>query len=456
MARAAHDAEANRARSRAERLMSRGSPWTYGHGVAIGEDRLVVTRPAVGVRLSRWLKVVGPAWIVMLADVDAPSVITAGRAGTEFGYALVLPLLALIPILYLVQEMTARLGIITGRGHAELIRERYGVRWAAIAVLAMVVIDFLAYVAEFAGIALGATILGVSVPVAIAATLVVHSLVVLTRSYRTFERIALALSLTLFAFIALAIGQQPDLHAVVAGLLPAGSASGPAYLGLVVALTGASVMPWMLFYQQAASVDKGLGPEDLPAARQETLVGAIASQVLMVAIVVAAAAVMAHAGPAVSSVVSSDLPAGLARLAAGPSGALIAVGLIGAGLLALVVISLSAAWAWSELFGWRHSLNFSLRGAPGFYAVYLLEVVPAALLALFAPNLLGVVLGAMILNVVVLVVPLSFLVRLSSDRTVLGSLANSPRRAVVLWTVTGGLVLLGLAGLVAQVMGVGA
>ena len=121
-----------------------------------------------------------------------------------------------------------------------------------------------------------------------------------------------------------------------------------------------------------------------------------------------------------------------------------------------MVISLSAAWAWSELFGWRHSLNLSIRRAPGFYAVYLLEVVPAALVVLFAPSLGELVLGAMILNVVVLAVPLAFLVRLSSDRVVLGSLANSRRRAAILWAVTAGLVLLGLVGVTNQVLGVGA
>ena len=123
---------------------------------------------AVGVRgskprVARWLRVIGPAWVVMLADVDAPSIITSGRAGTEFGYTLILPLLAMIPVLYLVQEMTARLGILTRRGHAELIRERYGTRLAAL-VVTMVLIDLVAYVAEFAGIALGATMVGVPVP----------------------------------------------------------------------------------------------------------------------------------------------------------------------------------------------------------------------------------------------------------------------------------------------------
>ena len=386
----------------------------------------------------------------MLADVDAPSVITAGRAGTDFGYTLLFPLLLLIPVLYLVQEMTARLGIVTGRGHAELIRDRYGHRWAALAVLSMVAIDLIAYVAEFAGIALGAAIVGIPVTLAVIGTLLVHTLVVLTRSYGGFERIALALSLSLFAFVILAAGGHPSLGGVVAGLSPLPPFGPPGSFSLAVALVGASVMPWMLFYQQAASVDKGLAIEDLSAARWETLTGAIASQTLMGAVVIAAAAAMANGVPTTVAAGLADLPAGLARLANGPSGALIAVGLIGSGLLALVVISLSAAWAWSELFSWPHSLNLSVRRAPGFYALYLLEVVPAALLALLAPKLESLVINAMVLNVVVLAIPLSFLVLLSSDRQLLGPLVNSRRRAVVLWAVTAALLMVGLIAVASQ------
>ncbi|MGO9206328.1 MAG: NRAMP family divalent metal transporter [Candidatus Limnocylindrales bacterium] len=405
-----------------------------------------------GGRLSGLLRVIGPAWIVMLADVDAPSVITAGRAGTAFGYALLFPLLLLIPVLYLVQEMTARLGIVTGRGHAELIRDRYGRRWAALAVFSMAAIDLLAYVAEFAGIALGATILGIPVPLAVVATLLVHTAVVLTGSYQGFERLALVLSLSLFAFVVLAVGQHPSAVGILRGLSPLPLLGPPGSFGVAVALVGASVMPWMLFYQQTATVDKGLRIEDLPAARRETLLGAIVSQGLMAAIVIAAAAAMAAAGGPRIPAGLGELPEGFARLAQGIPAVVVAVGLVASGLLALVVISLSAAWAWSELLGWPHSLNLSLRRAPGFYAVYLLEVVPAALLVLLAPHLESLVIGAMVLNVIVLAIPLTFLVVLSSDRTLLGPLANSPRRAGVLWVVTAGLLVAGLAA-VAQSFG---
>ena len=404
-------------------------------------------RAAPGTSLRRLLRVLGPAWIVMVADVDAPSVITAAKAGTDFGYAMLLPLLLLIPILYLVQELTARLAIGTGRGHAELIRDRYGMGWAAVAVGSMVVVDLLAYVAEFAGIVLGASLLGIAPLPAVGGALVFHSAIVVTGSYRRFERVAIALSAALLAFVALAVAAQPSAGAVATGLLGRQPLDQPTYLQLVVATIGAVIMPFMLFYQQAATVDKGLGPADLRAARAETLVGAIASEGLMAAVVIATATTRGST-TAVAGAGGLSLPAGLARLATDGQGVLIAVGMIGAGLLAAIVISLSAAWAWAELLGWPHSLNLSIRRAPGFYVVYLLEVVPAAAVALLASNLVGVVVNAMVLNVVVLAVPLTFLIRLASDRTLLGPLAASRQRQLLLWIICVGLLGMGLIGLV--------
>ena len=407
--------------------------------------RTVLRLPIAGARrlgLRRWLRVLGPAWIVMLADVDAPSVLTAAKAGTDFGYALLLPLALLVPILYLIQEMTARLGIATGRGHAELIRDRYGFRWGALAVISMVAIDLLAYVAEFAGIVLGAAIVGIPAWLAVALAVVFHSAMVLSGSYERFERVTIGLSLALLAFVVLAVTARPDPGALAGSLSQPLASRG--YLDLVVATIGAVVMPWMIFYQQAASVDKGLTVEDLRAARIETLVGAIASEILMAAVVVASAAAMAGIGSEAVGPGLAALPIGLARLAIGPSAIFIAIGLIGAGLLASVVISLSSAWAWAELFRWPHSLNMSIRAAPGFYAVYLIEVIPAAVIALVATDLLAVVINAMILNVLVLAVPLAFLVRLSGDRVLLGPLANGQARSVLSWAITVALLGLGV------------
>jgi Mn2+/Fe2+ NRAMP family transporter len=401
-----------------------------------------------GPSLGRWLRVVGPAWVVMLADVDAPSVITAGKAGTESGYALLLPLFALVPILYLVQEMTARLALVTGRGHAELIRFRYGAAWAGVAVAGMAVINFVAYVAEFAGIALGAAIVGIPTPLAIVGALAVHASMVLTRSYTWFERLALGLSLALFSFVVLAFAGHPDPARIAGGLNPL-SAHPAGYFSLAVAMVGASIMPWMIFYQQSASVDKKLSREDLRGSRVETLLGAFASQALMAAIVIAAAVAMEGAASTRALPANlADMPEGLARLANGGVGWLIAIGLIGSGLLALVVVSLSAAWGIGELLGWPHSLNLKPSEARRFYAIYLVEVLPAAVVVLFSTDLVRVAVGAMVFNVIVLALPLAFLVRLTSDRDLLGDLANSRRHTALLCVLTVGLLACGLVGMV--------
>ena len=419
--------------------------------MTINQLRVTAGSLAPAVRIRRLLRVIGPAWIVMLADVDAASVLTAAKAGTDFGYAMLLPIFALVPILYLVQEMTARLAIGTGLGHAELIRERFGLRWGVVSVTSMVVVDLLAYVAEFAGIVLGASLVGIPAGPAVVIALVLHTFIVLTGSYRRFEIATLVLSLALFAFVALAFTAGPDLRAVLGGFSPLQPFDRPGYLDLVVATVGAVIMPWMLFYQQAATVDKRLGPDDLQAARWETLIGAFGSEVLMAAIVIAAAAAVGSGAASEAVAGGLALPAGLAALATGVPGVLIAIGMIGAGLLAAVVISLSSAWAWSELLHWPHSLNLSIRRAPGFYILYLVEVIPAAIIALVAEDLVSVVIDAMILNVLVLVIPLTFLVRLSGDRALLGSLAASRRYSAVLWAMTAGLLALGLTSFIGMI-----
>jgi len=313
----------------------------------------------------------------------------------------------------------------------------------------MAVINFVAYVAEFAGIALGAAIVGIPVPIAILGALAIHASMVLSRSYTWFERIALVLSLALFSFVALAVAGRPDLGHLVSDLSPLPADVPHDYFALVVAMIGASIMPWMLFYQQSASVDKKLTREDLHGSRIETLVGAFASQALMAAIVIAAAAAMKSAAPVAASATNlAELPEGMARLAAGGAGWLIAIGLIGSGLLALVVISLSAAWGIGELMGWPHSLNLKPNEARRFYGVYLVEVIPAAVVVLVSKDLVRLCVGSMVFNVVVLALPLAFVVRLTSDRELLGDLANSRSRAVLLWVVTLVLLTAGMFGMI--------
>ena len=247
--------------------------------------------------VPRWLWAVGPGLIVMLADTDAGSVVTAAQSGARWGYRLLLLELILIPILYVVQELTARLGIATGRGHAELIRLHFGVRWAWFSVSTLVVVSIGALVTELSGLAGAGLVFGIPAPVTVGAGVVLLVLIVWTGSYRSVERMALLLGAFELAFLVVAWRAQPDLSFMARASLsmPLGDRG---YLYLAAANVGAVVMPWMIFYQQSAVVDKGLQRRDLGAARADTAIGAVITQAIMIAILVATAATIGKIGRA--------------------------------------------------------------------------------------------------------------------------------------------------------------
>jgi len=253
---------------------------------AVGESP--VSRPR---RWLRWglLTVWGPGLVVMLADTDAGSLITASQSGAQWGYRMVLPQLILIPILYVVQEMTIRLGIVTGKGHAALIRERFGRGWAWLSAFTLFASAIGALLTEFAGVAGVGELFGVSrwvsIPVATAALLTLA----MTGSYRRVERIGLAVGAAELAFLVAMVMARPDLGALAAGLrsMPLGNSS---YLLLVAANVGAVIMPWMVFYQQGAVIDKHLSEAMIRQERHDTAAGAVLTQMIMVAVVVTVAA----------------------------------------------------------------------------------------------------------------------------------------------------------------------
>src|SRR5579883_2232219 len=222
----------------------------------------------------RWktvLSVLGPGVVVMLADTEVGSIVTAAQSGARWGYQLLLLQFLLIPVLYVVQELTVRLGLSTGKGHAELIRETFGTGWAWVSVGGLAVACLGALVTEFSGVAAVGELFGVprtwSLSLATAALLAVT----MTGSYRRVERVALTLGAFEFVFFLGAVAANPDGRAMVSGLAHA-PVGNPSYLYLVAANIGAVIMPWMIFYQQSAVVDKRLRPEHYAAARWDTAI----------------------------------------------------------------------------------------------------------------------------------------------------------------------------------------
>jgi Mn2+/Fe2+ NRAMP family transporter len=389
-------------------------------------------RPAPLGRLWRYLAVAGPGLIVAFADTEAGSITTAATSGAQFGMKLVLLQLLLIVPLFVVQEMTVRLGTVTGKGHAQLIRENYGLAWTWISLGTMLVTNVAALVTEFIGVAGAALIFGIPPAPLVIASAVVLIGIAFSGRYRRAEMMALGLCLLELLFIPAAIAAHPDGRALLhEGIFGAQPLANRDYLLLVAGNIGAVIMPWMIFYQQSATVDKGLSVKDLRWARIDTAIGAVATQCIMIAVVVACAATLyvkhisvsdaAHAALALTPLTGSNL-AGIA----------FGAGLLGAALLGALVVSLATAWAFGEAFAWRCSLNAHCLEAKRFYGLYAAMVIVAAGVVLI-PHLplVRVTVWVEAFNAFVLPIVLGFLLVLSNDKRILGERVNSPLGNVV-------------------------
>lgn len=366
----------------------------------------------------------------MIADVDAPSIVTAGESGAQFGYHMVLILLILIIPLFVIQEVSGRVGLATGKGLAAVIRDNYSKNLAALASVPMFVTDFLAYVAEYAGIAVGMGVLGVSPFISLPIAFMLHSTLVFTGSYRKTERILLAISgILLGSYVVDAFLVKPNFSSFVQGsVMPFGSYLQSSFTFLVAANVGAVIMPWMLFYQTGAVVEKGLNASHIGHERLETLAGAIASEALMIAIVLVAAPM-----DKVDFLSASSLAQTLAPLAGRYAVALFGIGLASAGFLALVAISLASTWGVAEAFGWRSRIGERFSLAKNFYATYLIETLPAALIPLLFNNLVKLMLDLMVTFVFVLVAPAVLQGLIGSNKQLMGPHVLSRRWRMVYW-----------------------
>ena len=366
-----------------------------------------------GTRRGLILAVFGPGLVVMLADTDVGSIITAGQSGVQWGYRLLAVQFVLIPILYIVQELTVRLGIFTGRGHGELIRETFGPLWAWVSAAGLAVATVGALLTEFSGVAGVGELYGVSRFVTLPMAAIALLAIVITGSYRRVERAAIIIGLFELAFFGVAWAAHPDLGVMAreAVSIPITDAG---YLYLVAANIGAVIMPWMIFYQQSAVADKKLRPEHFTAARWDTAIGAVVTQLVMAAVLIAAAATIAPNSPDAGLATVGEMSQALTPfLGVGIGRLIFSLGVLGAGLVAAIVASLALAWGLGEVSGYRHSLELHPLQARWFYGVYAICVVAGALLVAFDPNLVSLNVGVQVMNALLLPVVLGFLIALA-------------------------------------------
>ena len=378
-----------------------------------------MSSPAARTRLprsSRWIAffaVLGPGLVVMLADTDVGSVITAAQSGAQWGYRLLLWQLLLVPVLYVVQELTVRLGIFTGKGHGELIREHFGAGWAWLSVSGLAVASAGAIITEFSGVAGVGELFGVPRAASLALAAAFLLVVVWTGSYRRVERVAILLGLFELAFVWVALRAPLDGHQVARQLFAMPLHSGD-YWYLVAANIGAVIMPWMVFYQQSAVADKKLTPGDYAYARWDTALGALLTQVIMAAVLMAAAATLAsaHSNAPLDSVgqIAGALPPMLGH-ALGHT--LFGLGMLGAAMVAAIVVALAAAWGFGEVTGYKHSLEHHPLEAPWFYLIFSVGVIGGALIVALVPDLVALAVGVEVMNALMLPLVLGLLVALA-------------------------------------------
>ena len=370
-------------------------------------------RPRPASRLSRGLAVFGPGLVVMLADTDVGSVVTAGQSGVQWGYRLLLLQFLLMPVLYVVQELTVRLGLFTGRGHGELIRATFGPAWAWISAAGLAVATAGALLTELSGVAGVGELYGVPRAASLGLASVALLAVVTTGSYRRVERVAMAVGLFELAFFGVAWAAHPDLATMARQSVHVPFAD-RGYLYLVAANIGAVIMPWMIFYQQSAIADKRLGPEHLAAARWDTAAGAVLTQLVMAAVLVAAAATIAPRAPTASLQTVGQMSEALTPFLGRVAGRLVfSLGVLGAGMVAAIVASLALAWGLGEVAGYRRSLDLRPLQARGFYGVYALCIVVGAVLVGLWPNLVSLNVGVQVMNALLLPLVLGLLVALA-------------------------------------------
>jgi Mn2+/Fe2+ NRAMP family transporter len=400
-------------------------------------EQVFATRARRGFRprLRLFWLLIGPGILVMLGENDGPSMLTYAATGARFGVGFFVPFVVLTFLMAcVVQEMTVRLGAATHRGHAELIFDRFGPFWGWFSMIDLMVGNFLTLVTEFIAIRAGLGFFGVRPAVAVLSALLVLSVALITHRYWTWERIILGAAIFNLVFVPVALLARPQWHEVARSLLtwkPLPGGLTQETVLILLAAIGATVTPWMLFFQQSAIADKGLTTHDIGMGRIDTALGAALATLAALATMLATAPLFVH-HMAAANFEAAEFAQALQPFVGHWGAALFALGIFEAGMVAAITISTSSAYAFGEVARRPHSLNLPFRQGRAFYLVLLLEAAAAGGLVLI-PGIPLVYIVLLVNVIAVLAMPpaLLFLYMLVNDREIMGDLV-SPRWANVL------------------------
>ncbi len=400
-------------------------------------------------RLMLFLAVMGPGIITAAADNDAGGITTFSVAGASYRYSLLWVLLLTTFLLAIVQEMSARMGVVTQKGLAELIRENYGVKWTMFALSILLVANLATTVSEFAGLAASLGIFGVSKYITLPIAAVVLWLLVVKGTFRIVERVFLAFTVIYVTYIISGIMAGPDWSEVMRATVTPDIHFEAGYMFLVIAIIGTMVTPWMQFLLQATIVDKGARIENYAYQKWDVQIGSFLTNLVAFFIVVAAAAALY--GTRITD--AADAALALKYVAGNYATILFAIGLFNASLLGAAVLPLSTAYTYSEAFGWEIGVSRKFREAPLFYSIYTFAIIfGVAVVLVPGLNLVNAMVRAQMIQGILLPVILVFMLRLINRKDVMGDYTNSWLYNIFVWAIVAFLIVMTLASTVGALL----
>lgn len=365
------------------------------------------------------LAAMGPGVVTAMAGNDAGGIATYSTVGAKFGFMSLWVIPVMCILLVVIQTTATRMGAVTGKGFSALIRERFGIRLTALAMLALLIGNVATTFSEFAGIASGMEIFGVprwiSVPIAAAA---VWGLIV-GGSYKRVQNVFLAISCVFVTYIVAAIIAQPNWNLALIHTVVPEVSSDISFLSLTVAMVGTTIAPWMMFFTQSNVVEKGVTLKDLFFQKIDAVTGAVVACIVAWFIIVTTGAVLFPEGIEITE--AADAARALAPFAGEYAGALFAVGLVAASLLAACVLPLTTAFVICEAFGWEAGVSFKWKEAPFFKGIFTFVIVISAIIILIPSiDLMGIMLTAQFVNGVILPILLVFMALICTDKHMMG------------------------------------
>ena len=378
------------------------------------------------------LAAMGPGLVAALAGADAGGVAAYSNAGALYGFGLLWTVPIMCLLLIVAQETAARMGCVTGKGFAALIREQYGVRLSALAMLALLISNTTVTLSEFAGIASGLALFGVPAYVSVPVAALAIWLLTMSGSYRRIEKILLAISCIFLTYVVAGFIVGPDWGQAARDTLIPVLSYDLNYLSLVIALVGTTIAPWMIFLAQSNVVERDAREEDIPYQQIDTVTGSVVASAISWFIILTTGAVLFPAGIVVEG--AEDAATALAPLVGEYAQALFGLGLIGASFLAACVLPGITANAICEAFGWERGSDRTWGEAPVYRGIITVVIVISAVIVIIPDiNLFGIMMAAQVINGVLLPVLLIFMVGIASDKHIMGAYANSRLWNIFTW-----------------------